>query len=67
MDLGCGKAYFAFLLNELLCQKIGRGKIIGVEFREDLITTCQKLAQQMNYSNMTFQHSKIEDSKAEKL
>lgn len=67
LDLGCGKAYLGFLLNELLCQKLGRGTIIGVESREDLVATCQALTQKLNYKNLEFQKVKIEDCRAQSV
>src|SRR3984957_12372721 len=41
-DLGAGKSYLGFVLYDLYFGTAGRGKVIGVEARTDLVMTAKK-------------------------
>src|ERR1700753_1647431 len=43
-DLGAGKSYLCFVLYDLYFAGAGRGRVINVEARADLIATGQKIA-----------------------
>src|SRR4051812_3266206 len=36
-DLGAGKSYFGFILYDLILGPAGRGRVVGVEARADLV------------------------------
>src|ERR1700761_2986002 len=44
-DLGAGKSYLGFILYDLYFAPAGRGEVIAVEARPDLIQTAQKIAE----------------------
>lgn len=55
LDFGCGKAYLTFSLHHFL--KVVKGidvHITGLDLKEDVISFCQDLAQNLNYLNMNF-------------
>src|SRR5258708_15498887 len=51
-DLGAGKSYLGFILYDLYFAPAGRGKVIGVEARTELIETAPKIASQSNFDRM---------------
>src|SRR5476651_1042256 len=58
-DLGAGKSYLGFILYDLVLGPAGRGCVIGVEAREDLVESSRALAQQSGFARMQFIASPI--------
>ena len=58
-DLGAGKSYLGFILYDLVFGPAGRGRVIGVEAREDLVTTSRRLAKTCGFERIEFLHSAI--------
>src|SRR3982750_4433140 len=42
-DLGAGKSYLGFILYDLYFAKAGRGRLVGVEARAELVETARKI------------------------
>lgn len=53
-DVGAGKSYLGFVLYDLILAASARGRMIGVETREDLVEKSQKLADQSGFERMEF-------------
>lgn len=53
-DVGAGKSYLGFVLYDLLLSEAGRGRIFGVETREDLVAKSQALAAESGFERMQF-------------
>src|ERR1700733_14126988 len=53
-DLGAGKSYLGFVLYDLYFGPAGRGKVIAVEARPELIKTAQKIAAESSLERMEF-------------
>lgn len=65
VDHGAGKSYLGFILYDLFIKNEpieSNCKIIGVEFREDLVINSKNLASKLNYSNIEFLNLKVEES-----
>ena len=58
-DLGAGKSYLGFLLYELILGPAGRGSVVGVEARAELIATSRSLAAESGFERMEFLSSPI--------
>jgi len=61
-DLGAGKSYLGFILYDLYFAPAGRGKVIGVEARAELIETARKIAAESNFERMEFVSGKIAEA-----
>src|SRR5271168_133850 len=48
-DLGAGKSYLGFILYDLYFAPAGRGKVLAVEARADLIKTARKIAAESGF------------------
>src|SRR3954466_2442940 len=48
-DLGAGKSYLGFILYDLYFAPAGRGKVIGVEARAELVATARKIADESGF------------------
>jgi hypothetical protein len=57
-DLGAGKSYLGFILYDLVLGPAGRGKIVAVESRDDLIARARMLAESSGFERMEF-HSGV--------
>ncbi len=55
LDLGCAQGFFSLSLAEL------GAKVHGVDYLEENIDVCNKLASNYEKLNLTFEHGKIED------
>jgi len=66
-DLGAGKSYLGFILYDLYFAPAGRGKVLAVEARADLVATAKKIAAESGFDRMEFVESKIADSEAGKV
>ncbi len=53
-DLGAGKSYLGFVLYDLILGPAGRGRVIGVEARADLVAASQALAAESGFERMEF-------------
>jgi SAM-dependent methyltransferase len=63
-DMGAGKGYLTFAMYHYVTEILGKnGKILGVEFREDMVNLCNHLAAKANFSNLSFEQGTIENSK----
>jgi hypothetical protein len=61
-DLGAGKSYLGFILYDLYFSPAGRGKVIAVEARPELIETAKKIAAESGFDRMEFVEGKIAQS-----
>ena len=53
-DLGTGKSYLGFILYDLVIGPLGRGNIVGVDVRTELVEKSRLLAKESNFTRMTF-------------
>src|SRR5258706_3866265 len=53
-DLGAGKSYLAFILYDLVFGPNGRGEIIAIESRPELMASARELAAQSHFDRMRF-------------
>src|ERR1700761_2659081 len=60
-DLGAGKSYLGFILYDLYFAPAGRGQVIAVEARADLIKTAGKIAEESGFGRMRFVEGVIAD------
>ncbi len=62
IDFGCGKAYLTFALYHYLVNVLELNiDIIGLDLKKDVIDFCNLVAEDLNYSNLTFIHGDIKD------
>lgn len=61
-DVGAGKSYLGFILYDLILGPAGRGRIVGVEARRDLVNTSRSLAAESGFERMEFILSPIADA-----
>ncbi|HEX4118542.1 MAG TPA: SAM-dependent methyltransferase, partial [Rhizomicrobium sp.] len=61
-DLGAGKSYLGFILYDLYFAPAGRGQVIAVEARPDLIKTARKIAEESGFDRMRFVEGVIAES-----
>ena len=67
LDMGCGKGYLTFALYDYLSVNIKKSfKIIGVEQRPDLVSTCNEIAVRSGFENLSFECGSILDYKKHK-
>ncbi|MDF2884661.1 MAG: SAM-dependent methyltransferase [Clostridiaceae bacterium] len=60
LDCGCGKSYLSFVLNYYLTEvKKTKCHFIGVDYKESVIDTSRKIAQNLDYRNMEFHAADI--------
>jgi hypothetical protein len=53
-DLGAGKSYLGFVLYDLILGPAGRGRVVGVETRADLVEASRALARESGFERMEF-------------
>ena len=53
-DHGAGKSYLGFILYDLFFKSLGRGTLIGIEWRSELVQRSRALAQQLGFDGMHF-------------
>ena len=58
-DLGAGKSYLGLVLYDLYFAPAGRGEVIAVETRPELIETSRKIASESGFDRMRFVEGKI--------
>ncbi len=61
-DLGAGKSYLGFILYDLYFARVGRGRLIGVEARPELVATAQKIAAESGFDRIQFVEGRIADA-----
>ena len=62
LDFGCGKSYLTFAIYHFLKVLHGRDvKIIGLDLKKDVIANCNRLAEKLGYTELTFLHGDIAD------
>jgi Methyltransferase domain len=61
-DLGAGKSYLGFVLYDLILGPAGRGRVVGVETRADLIEASRALALESDFERMEFISCPIEEA-----
>ncbi|HKQ44608.1 MAG TPA: SAM-dependent methyltransferase [Rhizomicrobium sp.] len=61
-DLGAGKSYLGFVLYDLYLRPAGRGRVVAVEARAELIGTARKIAAESGFDRMAFVEGKIAQS-----
>lgn len=67
-DMGSGKGYLTFALYDYLSNNLKiNTHATGVEFREDLVWTCNSIARQAGFENLTFVKGTIEKTELEKI
>ena len=62
VDVGAGKSYLGFILYDLIFGPAGRGRIVGVEERPELVSKSQSLAAESGFERMEFVSSPIADA-----
>lgn len=61
-DLGAGKSYLGFILYDLYFGPAGRGRVVAVEARPELIASAKKIAEASGFARMEFVQAKIADT-----
>ena len=64
-DLGAGKSYLGFVLYELILGPAGRGRVVSVEARAELVETGRRLAQESGFERMEFVSAPIAEAQVE--
>lgn len=62
VDHGADKSYLGFVLYDLVLRPLGRGRVVGVEFRAELVQRSQALAQQLQFARMDFLPMTVADA-----
>ena len=62
VDHGAGKSYLGFIVYDLSLQPSGRGKVFGIETRQDLVERSRSLAQRFGFGRMHFLHTSAADA-----
>ncbi len=61
-DVGAGKSYLGFVLYDLILGPAGRGRVVGVEARADLVDKSRALASESAFERMDFISSPIAEA-----
>jgi hypothetical protein len=61
-DLGAGKSYLGLILYDLYIEPAGRGRVIAVEMRPELIAAARKIAEASGFMRMKFVQERIADT-----
>jgi hypothetical protein len=62
VDHGAGKSYLGFIVYDLSLQSSGRGKVYGIETRQDLVERSRALAERFGFERMQFLHTSAADA-----
>ncbi len=62
-DVGAGKSHLGFILYDLILGPAGRGRMVGVETREDLVAKTELLAKESGFERMKFVCAPIAEAK----
>jgi hypothetical protein len=66
-DLGAGKSYLGFILYDLYLAPAGRGRVVAVESRPELIATAKSIAAESGFDRMDFAQGRIADCEIGKV
>ncbi len=67
-DMGSGKGYLTFALYDYLTNKKNlKVTASGIEFRNDLVSMCNKIAEQTGFTNLKFKKGTIESEHIENI
>jgi hypothetical protein len=61
-DLGAGKSYLGFILYDLILGPAGRGRVVGVETRKELVEASRALAAKCGFDRMEFLCAPIQEA-----
>src|SRR5690625_290623 len=62
LDFGSGKSYLTFALYHYLHEEKGLNiKVTGLDLKKEVIKTCSKIAQDLNYEHLNFEIGNIHD------
>jgi hypothetical protein len=68
VDMGSGKGYLTFALYDYLTNNLKHAvNLTGVEYREDLVNTCNAIAEKANFGQLKFKKGTIADTTLEKI
>lgn len=60
--MGAGKGYLTFALYDYLNNELNKSaSVVGVEYREDLVSLCNDIANRSNFNTLSFVQGTIED------
>ena len=62
-DVGAGKSYLGFVLYDLILGPAGKGRMVGIESREDLVAKSLSLAEESGFERMKFICAPIAEAK----
>ncbi|HLP03978.1 MAG TPA: SAM-dependent methyltransferase [Paludibacter sp.] len=67
-DMGSGKGYLTFALYDYLTNGLKHAvSMRGIEFRQDLVDTCNNIARKADFENLEFIKGAIENTELEKI
>ena len=67
-DMGSGKGYLTFALYDYLHHVLNWDtKVVGVEYRKDLVELCNGIALNAGFNDLSFVEGSIQDFKAERI
>ena len=67
-DMGSGKGYLTFALYDYLHQQLNlNAKVTGVEYREDLVSLCNTIAEESEFKQLRFVQGTIEDYQVKEI
>jgi len=61
-DHGAGKSYLGFILYDLFFKPLGRGEVVGIEWRADLVRRSRELAARLGFERMRFLDMAVADA-----
>ncbi|KQT09470.1 class I SAM-dependent methyltransferase [Ramlibacter sp. Leaf400] len=62
VDHGAGKSYLGFIVYDLSLQPAGKGRVYGIETRQDLVERSRALAGRFGFERMQFLHTSAADA-----
>jgi hypothetical protein len=62
VDVGAGKAYLGFILYDLALQRLGRGQILSVESRQELMDNGKAIAGRLGFTRMHFMTCEMQNA-----
>ncbi len=68
VDMGAGKGYLTFALYDYLKNKLGlEASVLGVEVRNELVESCNSIAEKCQFEGLKFETASIEDVTPENI
>ena len=62
-DCGAGKSYLGFILYDLILREAGRGSVVGIEARPDLVAAAATIARDAGFARVQFLESPIAEAR----